>query len=248
MVVSPTYFGAVADVRGLREVAHARGVPLVVDEAWGAHLAFSPELPEHALACGADLVVSSTHKIVGSLTQSAMLHLGRRRAGSTSTSSIARSRWSSRPAPARCCSGSLDAARSYAAVHGGRAARARRSAALRSARQAIRAHPGPRRARRAAGRAARRARVRPAAARRRRARHRRHRIPGRAPAARARHLPRAGRRERGRGGVRHGGDGERQRRAAGRRRSSRRSTQLPGERTPARSASSRRRRRGGRSR
>jgi lysine decarboxylase len=74
--VSPTYFGAVADVRGLAEVAHSHGVPLVVDEAWGAHLAFSAELPEHALACGADLVVSSTHKIVGSITQSAIVHLG----------------------------------------------------------------------------------------------------------------------------------------------------------------------------
>ena len=51
-------------------------MPLVVDEAWGAHLAFHEALPEHALAAGADLVVSSTHKIVGSLTQSAMLHLG----------------------------------------------------------------------------------------------------------------------------------------------------------------------------
>jgi lysine decarboxylase len=63
-------------VAGLAEVAHARGVPLIVDEAWGAHLAFSDELPEHALALGADLVISSTHKIVGSLTQSAMIHLG----------------------------------------------------------------------------------------------------------------------------------------------------------------------------
>ena len=51
-------------------------MPLIVDEAWGAHLAFHEALPEHALAAGADLVISSTHKIVGSLTQSAMLHLG----------------------------------------------------------------------------------------------------------------------------------------------------------------------------
>ena len=80
MVVSPTYFGAVADVQGLAGVAHRHGVPLVVDEAWGAHLAFGPSLPRHALACGADLVVSSTHKIIGSFTQSAMLHLGARRA------------------------------------------------------------------------------------------------------------------------------------------------------------------------
>src|SRR3984893_599938 len=59
-VVSPTYFGAVADVRALAEAAHARGVPLIVDEAWGAHLAFHEELPEHALAAGADLVSSRT--------------------------------------------------------------------------------------------------------------------------------------------------------------------------------------------
>ena len=77
LVVSPTYFGAVADVAGQAEVAHHHGVPLVVDEAWGAHLAFSDELPAHALSLGADLVISSTHKVVGSLTQSAMLHLGR---------------------------------------------------------------------------------------------------------------------------------------------------------------------------
>jgi arginine decarboxylase len=75
-VVSPTYFGAVADVAGLAEVAHGRGLPLIVDEAWGAHLAFHDELPTHALALGADLVISSMHKIVGSLTQSAMVHLG----------------------------------------------------------------------------------------------------------------------------------------------------------------------------
>jgi lysine decarboxylase len=75
-IVSPTYFGASADVRRLAEVAHSHGIPLVVDEAWGAHMAFHADLPEHAVAAGADLVISSTHKIVGSLTQSAMLHLG----------------------------------------------------------------------------------------------------------------------------------------------------------------------------
>ena len=75
-VVSPTYFGAMADVAGLVEVAHAHGVPLIVDEAWGAHLAFHEDLPAPALSLGADLVISSTHKVVGSLTQSAMIHLG----------------------------------------------------------------------------------------------------------------------------------------------------------------------------
>jgi arginine decarboxylase len=75
MVVSPTYFGAVADVAGLAEVAHERGVPLVVDEAWGAHMTFSDRLPQSAMACGADAVLSSVHKIMGSITQSAIVHL-----------------------------------------------------------------------------------------------------------------------------------------------------------------------------
>ena len=61
IVVSPTYYGAAADVAGLARVAHAHGVPLVVDEAWGAHLAFCDALPQDALAAGADLVISSTH-------------------------------------------------------------------------------------------------------------------------------------------------------------------------------------------
>jgi arginine decarboxylase len=76
LVVSPTYFGAVADVAGLAEAAHDHDVPLLVDEAWGAHMRFSERLPASALDQGADLVLSSVHKIVGSLTQSAILHLG----------------------------------------------------------------------------------------------------------------------------------------------------------------------------
>ena len=76
LLVSPTYFGAVARVADLAEVAHARDIPLVVDEAWGSHLYFHEDLPQGALRGGADMVLSSTHKIVGSLTQSAILHLG----------------------------------------------------------------------------------------------------------------------------------------------------------------------------
>ena len=75
-IVSPTYFGAGADVAAIAAVCHARDVPLVVDEAWAGHFGAHPSLPPSALQCGADLVVSSTHKLVGSLTQSAMLHLG----------------------------------------------------------------------------------------------------------------------------------------------------------------------------
>ncbi len=76
LLVSPTYFGAVARISELAGVAHAAGLPLVVDEAWGSHLYFHPDLPPGALRGGADIVLSSTHKIVGSFTQSAVLHLG----------------------------------------------------------------------------------------------------------------------------------------------------------------------------
>lgn len=75
-VVSPSYFGSVADIAGLAAAAHAHGAALIVDGAWGAHFGFHPELPESPARLGADLVISSTHKLAGSLTQSAMLHLG----------------------------------------------------------------------------------------------------------------------------------------------------------------------------
>ncbi len=75
-VVSPSYFGATADVRGLADVAHKHGAVLIVDGAWGAHFGFHEQLPESPARLGADLVISSTHKLAGSLTQSAMLHLG----------------------------------------------------------------------------------------------------------------------------------------------------------------------------
>lgn len=74
-VISPSYFGAVSDIRGLSAVAHARGIPLIVDAAWGAHFGFHDRLPAFPTAEGADIVVTSTHKMGGSLSQSAMLHL-----------------------------------------------------------------------------------------------------------------------------------------------------------------------------
>ncbi len=118
-VVSPTYFGAAADVRRLAAVAHGHGVPLVVDEAWGAHMAFHEQLPEHALAAGADLVISSTHKIVGSLTQSAILHLGHGAEGLIGEDAVDRAvTLTESTSPSALLCGSLDAARRQAAVHG----------------------------------------------------------------------------------------------------------------------------------
>ena len=75
-MITPSYFGAVADVASFAELAHEAGMPLVVDAAWGSHFGFHPDVPANPLDLGADLMVSSTHKLGGSLTQSAMLHLG----------------------------------------------------------------------------------------------------------------------------------------------------------------------------
>ncbi len=75
-VVSPSYFGSTADVRALAAVAHAHDAALIVDGAWGAHFGFHEELPESPARLGADIVISSTHKLAGSLTQASMLHLG----------------------------------------------------------------------------------------------------------------------------------------------------------------------------
>ena len=139
-VVSPTYFGSAADVRGLTEVAHAHDVPLVVDEAWGAHMAFHEDLPEHALAAGADLVISSTHKIVGSLGQSAMLHLG---VGSRFDTDIVDRTvtLTESTSPNSLLFASLDAARRLAAVHGHDLI-AESAAAVNVARAQIREIPG----------------------------------------------------------------------------------------------------------
>jgi arginine decarboxylase len=117
MVVSPTYFGAVADVAGLAEVAHARGVPLLVDEAWGAHLRFSDRLPASALSRGADVVLSSVHKILGSLTQSAILHLGHGDGVDASDVDRAVTLTESTSPSALLCA-SLDAARRFAVTRG----------------------------------------------------------------------------------------------------------------------------------
>lgn len=116
LIVSPTYFGAVADVAALAEVAHSHDAVLVVDESWGAHLAFSRRLPDHALACGADLVLNSVHKLGGSLTQSAILHLGSERIDERLVDrSVTLLETTS---PSGLLAGSLDSARAMAATRG----------------------------------------------------------------------------------------------------------------------------------
>jgi arginine decarboxylase len=117
LTVSPTYFGAVADVAGLATVCHERGLPLLVDEAWGSHLRFSRLLPPSALECGADLVLSSIHKLLGSLTQSAILHLAHTDAIDEDVVDRCVTLTES-TSPSALLTASLDASRRYAAVRG----------------------------------------------------------------------------------------------------------------------------------
>ncbi|MCP9915890.1 aminotransferase class I/II-fold pyridoxal phosphate-dependent enzyme [Cyanobium sp. ATX 6F1] len=76
VLVNPTYQGLAADLPPLVELVHRRGLPLLVDEAHGAHFGLDPLLPQGALASGADLVVQSLQKAAGGLAQSAVLLLG----------------------------------------------------------------------------------------------------------------------------------------------------------------------------
>lgn len=74
MLTYPTYDGIAIDLPSIIQYAHENGLYVLVDEAHGAHLPFHPDLPPEALACGADCVAQSTHKLAGSLTQTSMLH------------------------------------------------------------------------------------------------------------------------------------------------------------------------------
>lgn len=75
LLVSPTYQGICSDLAPIAEMAHTHGIPLLIDEAHGAHFRFHPDLPQTAMAAGADLAVQSTHKTLGALTQAAMMHV-----------------------------------------------------------------------------------------------------------------------------------------------------------------------------
>ena len=116
-IVSPTYYGMAADVAGCAEVAHRAGAPLIVDCAWGAHFGFHAALPRSPLQLGADVMLASTHKIVGSLTQSAMLLVGS--GERVDVGAIARAiRLLRSTSPNSLLLASLDAARRQLAVHG----------------------------------------------------------------------------------------------------------------------------------
>ncbi|MCY7321297.1 MAG: aminotransferase class I/II-fold pyridoxal phosphate-dependent enzyme [Phormidesmis sp. CAN_BIN36] len=116
MIVYPTYHGVCGDVEAIADLAHQRNIPLLVDEAHGAHFAFHPGLPDSALSAGADLAVQSTHKTLSALTQAAMLHCQGRRVDRDRVSKALQLVQST--SPSYLLLASLDAARQQMATQG----------------------------------------------------------------------------------------------------------------------------------
>ena len=119
-IVSPTYYGTTSDVGAIADYCHQRGIPLIVDEAHGGHFMAHPDLPQSALAAGADIVIQSAHKTLGSLTQSAFLHWqGSTDSLKTLKTSLGDSlRLLQSSSPSYLLMTSLDVARSHLQKHG----------------------------------------------------------------------------------------------------------------------------------
>ena len=75
VITSPTYDGLVSDIRAIADLAHTHGIPLIVDEAHGAHFGLDEAFPDNATVLGADAVIMSVHKTLPAPTQTAILHL-----------------------------------------------------------------------------------------------------------------------------------------------------------------------------
>ncbi|WP_019504493.1 aminotransferase class I/II-fold pyridoxal phosphate-dependent enzyme [Pleurocapsa sp. PCC 7319] len=75
MMLHPTYQGVCSDLQAIAEITHQYDIPLLVDEAHGAHFAFHHDFPPSAMSVGADLTVQSTHKVLSAMTQASMLHI-----------------------------------------------------------------------------------------------------------------------------------------------------------------------------
>jgi arginine/lysine/ornithine decarboxylase len=75
LITSPTPYGTCADLAAIVEICHSRGKPLIVDEAWGAHLPFHEDLPTWAMDAGADICVVSVHKMGAGFEQGSVYHL-----------------------------------------------------------------------------------------------------------------------------------------------------------------------------
>jgi arginine decarboxylase len=116
MMLHPNYQGVCGDLKAIAELTHNYQIPLLVDEAHGAHFAFHDDLPPSAMSVGADLTVQSTHKTLSAMTQSSMLHLQGNRVCSQRISKALQLVQST--SPSYLLLASLDAARQQMATAG----------------------------------------------------------------------------------------------------------------------------------
>ncbi len=116
LMVYPTYYGVCGNIEAIANLVHSYHIPLIVDEAHGAHFAFHPELPMTALAAGADISVQSIHKTLGAMTQASMLHFQGSLVDSYRITKALHMVQST--SPSYILMASLDAARSQMAIHG----------------------------------------------------------------------------------------------------------------------------------
>lgn len=115
-VVNPNYYGTTSDLKKIVELSHKRRIPVLVDEAHGGHFCLSDDLPSSAMEAGADLCASSTHKMLGSLTQSSMLFLKKGLINPETVKSTLN--LGQTTSPSYLLLSSLDVSRKQAAVHG----------------------------------------------------------------------------------------------------------------------------------
>lgn len=118
-ITSPNYYGIGINVHRLVAIAHRHGIPLLVDEAHGAHYGLHPKLPQSSLMAGADGVVQSTHKMLGGMTMSAMLHIQGRRLNRARIKRLLTMLQSS--SPSYLLLASLDFSRYFLSTHGAEA-------------------------------------------------------------------------------------------------------------------------------
>jgi arginine decarboxylase len=138
-VTRPNYYGMACDLAPYVELAHRTGAVLVVDEAHGSHFGLHPELPRSALQEGADVVIQSTHKTLGALTQASMLHVRGTRADPDRLARSLQMLQSS--SPSALLSISLDLAATQVG-HNGRALMDSTLSLARSIRRGVAALPG----------------------------------------------------------------------------------------------------------
>jgi arginine decarboxylase len=116
LAVYPTYYGVCGDLKAIAQITHEYNIPLLVDEAHGAHFAFHPDLPTTALAAGADLTVQSIHKTLAAMTQASMLHVQGNRIDIDRVNKALQLVQST--SPSYILLASLDGARQQMALHG----------------------------------------------------------------------------------------------------------------------------------